>query len=305
MVFLIGSVALGFVIAAWRLARRLGIAERELREVRLLGRELQELRDEGGRALAVTRAHLAAVAAGEPPERNAILGGIAYRDVQPAEALALYDGSPALVVVDVRTREEYASGHIPRARLIPLDELEHRLGELPPRDAPILVHCAAGGRSVAACETLGRHGYTRILNLVGGFHAWCGPREQDGAPGSSDRPDATGRAPVAFGGGPVSEAAVVAAIRECFDPEVPVNVYDLGLIYGIEIGESARAAPRRARSPRRCGRGSSRWDSRTSPSRSSGIPPGTRRASAPRGSRSSGSRRRAGRPPWTSDRGPA
>src|SRR5947207_14810532 len=93
MVFLIGSVALGFVIAAWRLARRLGIAERDLREVRLLGRELQELRDEGGRALAVTRAHLAAVAAGEPPERNAILGGIAYRDVQPAEALALYDGS--------------------------------------------------------------------------------------------------------------------------------------------------------------------------------------------------------------------
>jgi len=241
MVFLIGSVALGFVIAAWRLARRLGIAERELREVRLLGRELQELRDEGGRALAVTRAHLAAVAAGEPPERNAILGGIAYRDVQPAEALALYDGSPALVVVDVRTREEYASGHIPRARLIPLDELEHRLGELPPRDAPILVHCAAGGRSVAACETLGRHGYTRLLNLVGGFHAWCGPREQDGAPGSSDRPDATGRAAVAFGGGPVSEAAVVAAIRECFDPEVPVNVYDLWLIYGIDIAPGAIA----------------------------------------------------------------
>ena len=235
MVFLIGSVALGFVIAAWRLARRLGIAERELREVRLLGRELQELRDEGGRALAVTRAHLAAVAAGEPPERNAILGGIAYRDVQPAEALALYDGSPALVVVDVRTREEYASGHIPRARL------EHRLGELPPRDAPILIHCAAGGRSVAACETLGRRGYTGLLNLVGGFHAWCGPREQDGAPGSSDRPDATGRAAVAFGGGPVSEAAVVAAIRECFDPEVPVNVYDLGLIYGIDIAPGAIA----------------------------------------------------------------
>jgi metal-sulfur cluster biosynthetic enzyme/rhodanese-related sulfurtransferase len=242
MIFLIGSVALGFAIVAWRLARRLGIAERELREVRLLGRELEELRDEGGRALAVTRAHLAAVAAGEPPERNAILRGIAYRDVQPAEALALYDGSPGLVVVDVRTREEYASGHIPRALLIPLDELEHRLGELPPRDAPILVHCAAGGRSAAACQLLGRYGYTRLLNLVGGLHAWPGPRAQDdGTSGSPGGQEPAGRPAVTFRGGPVSDSAVVAAIRECFDPEVPVNIYDLGLIYGIDIAPGAIA----------------------------------------------------------------
>ena len=242
MIFLIGSVALGFAIVAWRLARRLGIAERELRELRLLRRELEELRDEGGRALAVTRAHLAAVAAGEAPERNAILGGMAYRDVQPAEALARYDEDPALFVLDVRTREEYASGHIPRARLIPVDELDHRLGELPPRDAAILVHCAAGGRSAAACQLLGRHGYTRLLNLVGGLHAWPGARAQDdGTSGSPGGQEPAGRTAIAFRGGPVSEGAVVAAIRECFDPEVPVNIYDLGLIYRIDIAPGAIA----------------------------------------------------------------
>jgi len=242
MIFLIGSVALGFAIVAWRLARRLGIAERELRELRLLGRELEELRDEGGRALAVTRAHLAAVAAGEAPERNAILGGMAYRDVQPADALARYDEDPALFVLDVSTREEYASGHIPRARLIPVDELDHRLGELPPRDAAILVHCAAGGRSAVACQLLGRYGYTRLLNLVGGLHAWTGPRAQDdGTSGSPGGQEPAGRTAIAFRGGPVSEGAVVAAIRECFDPEVPVNIYDLGLIYGIDIAPGAIA----------------------------------------------------------------
>jgi len=241
MVLLIGFVALGFAVVAWRLMRRVAAVEREVRELRLRGRELAELRDEASRALAVTRAHLAAVAAGEPPERQAILAGLAYRDIPPGEALTLYQEDPTLVVLDVRTREEHAAGHILRARLIPLDELEHRLGELPPRDTPILVHCAAGGRSAAACELLGRHGYTRLLNLAGGLHAWSGPRTQDGASVSAGGAPAAKPTAITFAGGPVSEAAIVEAIRECFDPEVPVNIYDLGLIYGIDIAPDAIA----------------------------------------------------------------
>src|SRR5262249_57214116 len=87
--------------------------------------------------------------AGKRPERRAVVAGVAYGDTRPGEALTLYQEAPTLVVLDVRTREEHAAGHILRARLIPLDELEHRLGELPPRDTPILVHCAAGGGSGA------------------------------------------------------------------------------------------------------------------------------------------------------------
>src|SRR5205823_6069215 len=154
--------------------------------------------------------------------------------------LALYEKTPGLLVLDVRTPAEFASGHIPNAHLIPVDELEDRLGELPPKDTPMPVHCAAGGRSTTACQTLGQHGYTRLLNLVGGMHTWPGPRVQEAA--VPEPPPAAAGTTVNYRGGPLSETQVVGAIRECFDPEIPLNIYDLGLIYGIDIDESGIAA---------------------------------------------------------------
>ena len=232
-------VAVVLAVVLWRLAARLRDLDRQVRELRLLHREIEELRADLDRGLGVTRAHLAAVAAGEPPERDVILRGAPYRDVQPAEALALYEKTPGLLVLDVRTPAEFASGHIPNARLIPVDELEDRLGELPPKDTPMLVHCAAGGRSTTACQTLGQHGYTRLLNLVGGMHTWPGPRVQEAA--VPEPPPAAAGTTVNYRGGPLSETQVVGAIRECFDPEIPLNIYDLGLIYGIDIDESGIA----------------------------------------------------------------
>ena len=233
----IAVVALAVIL--WRLARRLGETERQVKELRLLRREIEELRGELARGLGVTRAHLAAVAAGEAPTRDVIVRGAAWRDVQPAEALALHQRTPGLFVLDVRTPAEFASGHIPDAHLIPLDELEDRLRELPPKDAAMLVHCAAGGRSTSACEMLGQQGYTQLMNLVGGMHSWPGPRVQDApAPASPVAPAGTA---ITYRGGPVTDTQVVGAIRECYDPEIPLNVYDLGLIYGIEIDDSAIA----------------------------------------------------------------
>ena len=238
MSVLVLLVAVVLAVVVWRLAARLRDLDRQVRELRLLHREIEELRGDLDRGLGVTRAHLAAVAAGEPPERDVILRGAPYRDVQPAEALALYEKTPGLLVLDVRTPAEFASGHIPNAHLIPVDELEDRLGELPPKDTPMLVHCAAGGRSTTACQTLGQHGYTRLLNLVGGMHTWPGPRVQEAA--APEPPPAAGTT-VNYRGGPLSETQVVGAIRECFDPEIPLNIYDLGLIYGIDIDESGIA----------------------------------------------------------------
>src|SRR5437867_38360 len=239
MLVLVLLAAAIVALIIWRLAARLRDLDRQVRELRLLRREIEEVRGELDRGLGVTRAHLAAVAAGEPPERDVILRGAPYRDVQPAEALALWERTPGLFVLDVRTPAEFASGHIPEAHLIPVDELEDRLRELPSRDTPMLVHCAAGGRSTAACQTLGLHGYTRLLNLVGGLHTWPGPRVQEAA--VPEPPAAPAGTTVSYRGGPVSDAQVVGAIRECFDPEIPLNIYDLGLIYGIDIDESAIA----------------------------------------------------------------
>ncbi len=238
MLIALGCLALAILaVVVWQLTQRLGAAERQLAEVRSFRRQQEDGRSQLERGLAVTRMHLADLAAGEPPPRDVVLRGAAYRSIEPAPALVLVQQQPALYVLDVRTPAEFAAGHIPGAHSIPVDELEDRLGELPPRDRTLLVTCAAGGRSTAACEVLAERGWTRMLNLAGGMHAWAGPRERDesgAAPPAAPQPGATGTA-VTYRGGAVQEAQVVAAIRECYDPEIPINIYDLGLIYGIDI----------------------------------------------------------------------
>ena len=75
------------------------------------------------------------------------------------------------VFIDVRTPEEYAAGHVPGARLIPLDEIEKRLQEIP-RDRQVYLYCRSGRRSAKAAEILARHGFANIENVQGGMLAW-------------------------------------------------------------------------------------------------------------------------------------
>jgi metal-sulfur cluster biosynthetic enzyme/rhodanese-related sulfurtransferase len=238
MTLALAGLALVLAGAVYWLARRLREVERRLGELRGTGRQNEASRSRLERQLAVTRAHLADVVAGEPPPRDVIERGAPYRAIEPAPAMVLYQQQPDLYVLDVRTPAEFNAGHIPRAHSIPLDELEDRLGELPPTDRPVLVTCAAGGRATSACGVLAERGWTRLLNLAGGMHAWPGPRERDAdIPPPAPPPADTGTS-ITFRGGPVSESQVVAAIRECYDPEIPINIYDLGLVYGIDIDES-------------------------------------------------------------------
>lgn len=241
MVVLVGSLAwLALAAVAWTLWGRVRAVERTVGELRLLRRELEAAARDAQRALGVTRQHLVEVAAGSPPPPEVVLAGRAWRPIEAAPALVLWERQPELFVLDVRTRAEFEAGHIPRAHLIPLDELEDRLHELPGRDEQILVTCAAGGRSAQACQILAEHGFTRLLNLAGGMHAWPGPRERStAAPASAPVARAPEGTTIAYRGGAVTGEQVVNAIRQCFDPEIPLNVYDLGLIYGIDIDETA------------------------------------------------------------------
>ena len=237
---LVGVVVVAGV--SWWLRGRVAELESRVADLRLAKREVERQLEEVERGLQVTRTHLADVTGGEAPERSAILSGKAWRDIQPAPAMVLWEQTPDLFVLDVRTEAEWANGHIPRATLIPLDELEDGLRNLPPKDARMLVHCAAGGRSLQACQILADKGYTRLLNLVGGMHAWPGPREQGDVapqpPPAANLPQGTS---VTHRGGAISETQVVDAIRQCFDPEIPLNVYDLGLVYEIDIAPEAIA----------------------------------------------------------------
>ena len=74
------------------------------------------------------------------------------------------------IVVDVRETGEFAAGHLPNARNIPLGELEKRVGELP-KGKPVLVCCASGARSGKAVALLSRDG-REVFNLAGGIQAW-------------------------------------------------------------------------------------------------------------------------------------
>ncbi|TMA53929.1 MAG: hypothetical protein E6J75_14645 [Deltaproteobacteria bacterium] len=147
---LVVALIAGVAVAGWRLARRLRDLEERVGEVRTLGRRIDALQASLERGLGVTRTHLAAVAAGEAPERATILRGSPYQEIKPPDALALFERTPGLFVLDVRTPAEFANGHIPNAHLLPVDEIEDRLGELPPPDTLMLVTCAAGGRSTLA-----------------------------------------------------------------------------------------------------------------------------------------------------------
>ena len=86
----------------------------------------------------------------------------------PESAKLLED--PATFLLDVRTHEEYDSGHLAQATLVPLHELEGRLAELPPqKDRPFLIYCRSGNRSVSAATILAKHGYTKVFNMKGGI----------------------------------------------------------------------------------------------------------------------------------------
>jgi len=77
------------------------------------------------------------------------------------------------VVIDVRNPDEFAAGHVPGARLVPLGELSGRLAELDDlKSRPVHVICASGGRSARATSVLAQAGFANPINVTGGTRAW-------------------------------------------------------------------------------------------------------------------------------------
>ncbi|RMH52730.1 MAG: rhodanese-like domain-containing protein [Zetaproteobacteria bacterium] len=75
-------------------------------------------------------------------------------------------------LIDVRTPEEYARGHVPGARLISLDALPARAHEVP-KDRDVYLICRSGARSAQALKYLSdHHGHARLFNVAGGTLAW-------------------------------------------------------------------------------------------------------------------------------------
>jgi molybdopterin/thiamine biosynthesis adenylyltransferase/rhodanese-related sulfurtransferase len=87
-----------------------------------------------------------------------------------ASAVEAADGP---VLVDVRERDEYEQGYIPRANWIPRGFLEMKIEDLvPERSQEIIVYCAGGVRSAFAARSLSEMGYQNVSSMAGGFRAW-------------------------------------------------------------------------------------------------------------------------------------
>jgi rhodanese-related sulfurtransferase len=93
--------------------------------------------------------------------------------IEASELAARISSDAAPIVLDVRTPDEFAAGHIPGAINVPHTELAERLPELAlPVDVEIVVHCARGGRAEAAEAILRQAGYAQVRDLDGHMKAW-------------------------------------------------------------------------------------------------------------------------------------
>lgn len=110
----------------------------------------------------------------------------------PANQPAVAHGAPAGVdteaakkliaggaaVIDVRTADEFADGHLSMAKNVPVDEVGARVAEIEQaagaKDKPVVVYCASGGRATKAKATLEAAGFTHVVN-GGGYRALNAP----------------------------------------------------------------------------------------------------------------------------------
>lgn len=105
---------------------------------------------------------------------SCIYSGAGYRRITMDEAAELMEKENGYVLLDVRTKEEYESGHIPHSINLPLGDIgSSSISILPDKSQMILVYCRSGNRSRQASEKLVKLGYTSVVE-IGGINSWKG-----------------------------------------------------------------------------------------------------------------------------------
>ena len=95
-----------------------------------------------------------------------------YQQITQEEAKEMMD-SQEVIILDVREQDEYDSGHIPGAVLLPVDSIDETTAAevIPEKESAVLVYCRSGNRSKTASSTLAELGYTNIYEF-GGINTW-------------------------------------------------------------------------------------------------------------------------------------
>jgi rhodanese-related sulfurtransferase len=104
-------------------------------------------------------------------EKNQTATETAYKKISAEEAKEIIESEDVLIL-DVRTKEEFNEGHIENSILLPVNDISTKAEEiLTDKDAKILVYCRSGNRSATASELLIKMGYTNVYDF-GGIISW-------------------------------------------------------------------------------------------------------------------------------------
>lgn len=94
-----------------------------------------------------------------------------YRNIGSAEAKALLDTKRNVFLLDVRTPDEYRQARLSGSVLIPINEVERRIAQIP-KGRPVLIYCAVGSRSGLVAGYLTQRGYGEVYNMHDGIVGW-------------------------------------------------------------------------------------------------------------------------------------
>lgn len=106
-------------------------------------------------------------------QKRGAASGASWSSIPPDRASALIKTGGVDLILDVRTKGEFASGAIENAMLIPIDALASNLEKIAAyKDKTVIVYCRSGNRSSTASKFLAGEGFTHILNMSGGTTSW-------------------------------------------------------------------------------------------------------------------------------------
>jgi rhodanese-related sulfurtransferase len=94
-----------------------------------------------------------------------------FKTVSPQEAKDLIENRKDLLLIDVRGQDELQEGYIEGSTLMPLWDIIQGT-QRPPKNKPVLLICAVGGRSLALGQLMSKNGWDEVYNLKGGISAW-------------------------------------------------------------------------------------------------------------------------------------
>ncbi len=93
--------------------------------------------------------------------------------IDPVELKTKMDGGTAVIVVDARNPDEFADGHIPGARNVPVTEMPSELDQIASaKNALVVTTCGSSGRGEKAAQVMAESGFTHVAVLRGGLAAW-------------------------------------------------------------------------------------------------------------------------------------